>query len=162
MEPLTFIRSPTPPYDPQSSRKRTSSPDASTSRTKKPKTDSGQGNSDKDGSRRRKRKKQLIARDSGAHHLGAASGITQSVPSSSLTPAPLPSTSRSTESFQSDRSLNRLSASPPPLHSLVGSSPHEQRTACTPLQRERAISASHSECKVRLLSVSTFTSVRTH
>jgi hypothetical protein len=167
MEPLT-IRAPTPSYDPQSSKKRTSSPDAPTTRTKKPKTDPEQGHSDKDRRRRRKRKqkKQPIARDSGAHN-GAVSGNT--LPSSSLTPAsPLPSASRSIESrlslasSQSDRPFDRSSAPPPPLHSSLGSSPHEQRTACAPLRRERVMSASHPECKVRLLSVSVSNFVRTH
>src|SRR6266852_3771861 len=111
MEPLTFMRAPTP-YDPQSSKKRTSSPDAPTARTKKPKTDPVQGHSDQDRGRRRRRKqkKQPIARDSGAHNLGTVSGNAQTVPSSSPTPAsPRPSASRSTESqlslasSQSDR-----------------------------------------------------------
>ncbi len=163
MEPLTFMRAPTPSYDPQSSKKRTSSPDAPTTRTKKPKTDPGQGHSDKDrrSRRRRKQKKQPIARTSGAHNLGAVSGNAQSVPSSSLTPAsPLPSASRSTESqlspasSQSDRPFDSSSAPPPPLHSSIGSFSHEQRADCAPHRRERVMPASHSECKVRLPSVS--------
>src|SRR6266481_8323250 len=100
MEPLTLMRAPTPSYNPQSSKKRTPSLDAPTILTKKPKTEPGQGHSDKDRRRRRrKQKKQPIARDSGAHNLGAVSGNGESVPSSSLMPAsPLPSASRSTES----------------------------------------------------------------
>src|SRR6267154_15733 len=167
MEPLTSMRAPTPSYDPQTSKKRTSSPDAPTTRTKKPKTDPGQGHSDKDRRRRRRRKqkKQPIARDSGDHDSGAVSGNTQSVPSSSLTPAsPVPSASRSTETQQSpassqsdrpDRPFDSSSAPPPPLHSSLGSSSHEQPAACAPpFQRECVMPASHSECKVRLLSVS--------
>ena len=159
MEPL--VRAPTP-YDSQSSKKRTSSPVAPTTRTKKPKTDPGQDHSDKDRRRRRRRKqkKQPIARDSGTHNLGASSGNAQSVPSSSLTPAsPLPSASRSTESqlsldsSQSDRPFDSPSAPPPPLHSPLESPSHEQRAACAPLPRECVMSASHTECKVRLLSV---------
>ncbi|KAF8500152.1 hypothetical protein F5888DRAFT_1679523 [Russula emetica] len=155
MEPLTFMRAPTPSHDTQSSKKRTSSPDAHTTRTKKPKTEPGQGHSDKDRRRRRRRKqkKQPIARDSGDHNLGAVSGDAQNVPSSSLTPAsPLPSASRSTESrlslasSQSDRPFDSSSA-PPPLHSSLGSSSHEQRAACAPLRSERVMPASHSECK---------------
>lgn len=163
MEPLTFMRTPTPSYDPQSSKKRASSPDSPTTRTKKPKTDPGQGHSDKDRRRRRRRKqkKQPIARDSGTHHLEAVSGNAQIVPSSPLTPAPsLPSASRSTESqlslasSQSDRPLDSSSAPPPPLHPSPGSSSHEQRVGCATLRRECVMPASHSECKVRLLSVS--------
>lgn len=165
------MRAPTPSYDPQSSKKRTSSPDAPATRTKKPKTDPGQGHSDKDRSRRRRRrrkqKKQPI--HSGDHDLGAVSGNTQSVPSPSLAPAsPLPSASRSTESqlslvsSQSDRPFDSSSALPPPPHSSLGTSSHGERAACTPLQSERATPASHSECKVRLLSVSVSNCVRTH
>ncbi|KAF8489696.1 hypothetical protein F5888DRAFT_1155003 [Russula emetica] len=155
MEPLTFMRAPTPSHDPQSSKKRTSSPDAHTTRTKKPKTEPRQGHSDKDRRRRRRRKqkKQPIARDSGDHNLGAVSGDAQNVPSSSLTPAsPLPSASRSTESrlslasSQSDRPFDSSSAPPPP-HSSLGSSSHEQHAACAPLRSERVMPASHSECK---------------
>lgn len=167
MEPPTptFMRAATPSYDPQSSRKRTSSPDASTTRTKRSKTDPGQGHSDKDKKRRRRRKqkKQPIARDSGTHSLKVVSGDAQNAPSSSPTPAsPLPSASRSTESqlspasSQSDRPSDS-SSGPRPLHSSLGSSPHEQRTACAPLQRERVLPASPSESKVRLLSVSVLT-----
>jgi hypothetical protein len=157
------MRDPTPSYDPQSSKKRAPSPDAPTTRTKKPKTDSGQGHSDKDRRRRRRRKqkKQPIARDSGAHKLEAVSGNAQSVPSSPLTPAySLPSASRSTESQlslaspQSDRPLDSSSAPPPPLQPSLGSSSHEQLAACAPLRRECVMPASHSECEVRLLSVS--------
>lgn len=167
MEPLNLTRAPTPSYDPQSSKKRTLSPDAPTTCTKKPKTDPGQGHSDKDRKRRRRRKqkKQPIVPDSGAHNLGP-----QNVPSSSLTPAsPLPSASRPSESgqislasSQSDRASDNSSAPLPPLHSLLGSSPHEQRASCSPLRKERGMRASHSECKVRLLSVSVSNLVRTH
>lgn len=155
----TPMRAPTPSYDPQSSKKRTSSPDAPTTRTKKPKTDPGLDHSDKDRRRRRKRKqkKQPIARDLGAHNLEAVSGNAQSIPSSSLTPAsPLPSASRSAESqlslasSQSDRPFDSSPASPPPLHSLLGSSPHEQSASCAPFRREPVIPtspASHSEYK---------------
>lgn len=157
---------PPTPHDSQSSKKRTSSPVSPTTRTKKPKTDPGQDHSDKDRRRRRRRKqkKQPIARDSGAHNLGAVSENAQSVPSSSLTPAsPLPSASRSTESqlspasSQSNRPFDGPSAPPPPLHSSLESSSHGQGAACAPLRRERVTSASHSECKVRLLSVSILT-----
>ena len=164
------MRAPTPSYDPQSSKKRTSSPDGPTTRMKKPKTDLGQGHSDKDRRRRRrKQKKQPIARDSGAHNLGAVSGNAPNIPSSSLMPAsPRPSASRSTESqlslasSQSDGPSDNSSAPPPPLHSSLGSSSHEQRTACPPLPRERVMPASHTECKVRSLSASVFNCVRTH
>jgi hypothetical protein len=171
MEPLTLMRAPTPSYDPQSSKKRTSSPDAPATRSKRPKTDPGQGHSDKDRRRRRRRKqkKQPITHDSGDHDSGAVSGNAQSVPSTSLAPAsPLPSASRLTESrlslvsSQSDRPFDSSSAPPPPLHSSLGTSSHEQRAACTPLQGERVMPASHSECKVRLLSVSVSNCVRTH
>jgi hypothetical protein len=165
------MSAPTPSYDTQPSKKRTSSPGAPTTRTKKPKTDPGQGHSDKDRKRRRRRKqkKQPIARDSGAHKLGSVSGNAQNVPSSSLTSASsLPSASKSNESqlspasSQSDRSFDSSSAPAPPLHSSPGSSSHEQRAACAPLRRERVMPVSHSECKVRLLSVSVPNCVRTH
>ena len=171
MESPTFMRAPTPSYDPQSSRKRTFSPDTLTTRTKKPKTDPGQGHSDKDRRRRRRRKqkKQPIARDSGAHNLGSVSGNAQNVPSSSLTPAsPLPSASRSTgsqlslTSSQSDKSFESSSAPPTPLHSPLGSLFHEQRAACAPLRKERVMPASQSDAKVRLLSESVSNCVRTH
>jgi hypothetical protein len=170
MEPLTFTRTPTPSYDPQSSKKRTFSPDAPTTRTKKPKTEPGHDQSDKDRRRRRRRKqkKQPIARDSGAHNLGAVLGDAQNIPSSSLTPAsPLPSVSRSAEtrlslaSSQSDRPFDSSSA-PPPLDLSPGSSSHEQRAACASLQSERVIPVSHSESKVRLLSEFVSNCVRAH
>ena len=171
MESLTLMHSATPPHDPQSSKKRTSSPDAPTTRTKKLKFDPAQGHSDKDRRRRRRRKqkKQPIARNSGAHNLEAVSGNAQNAPSSFPTPAsPLPSASGSTESqlslasSQSDRPFDSSSNSPLPLHSPLGSSSHEPRTACALLRRERVMPASHSECKVRLLSVSVSNCIRAH
>lgn len=169
MEPLTLIRAPTPSHDPQPSKKRTSSPDAPTTRTKKPKTDPGQCQSDKDRrKRRRKQKKQAIVRGSG-DNLGAVLGDAQNVPSSSLTPAtPIPSASRVTESqpslvfSQSDRPFDSSSAPPPPLYSSLGIPSYEQRAACAPPLRERVISTAHSEYKVRLLSVSISNCVPTH
>lgn len=155
------MSAPTPSYDPQPSKKRTSSLDGPTTCAKKPKTDSGQGHSDKDRKRRRRRrqKKQPIVRDSGAHELGSVSETAQNAPSSSLTPtSSLPSTSISNESHlspassQSDRPFDSSSAPAPPFHSSLGSSSHEQR----------AMSVPHPECKVRLLSVSVSNCVRTH
>jgi hypothetical protein len=171
MEHLTFTGALSPSDNPQSSKKRTSSPDAPTTRMKKPKTDPGQGQSDKDRRRRRRRrqKKQPIARDSGAHNLGIVLGNAQSVPSSSLTPAcPLPSASRATESqlslasSQSDRPFDSSPAPPPSAHSPQGPSSHEQCAACAPLRRERVVPDSDPESKVRLLSVSVSNCVRTH
>ena len=167
MESPTFMRAPTSSYDPQSSKKRISSPDAPTTRMKKPKTDPGQGHPDKEKRRRRrKQKKQPISRDSGAHNLGAVSGNVQNVPSSSLSPASsLPSESISTESqlslasSRSDRPFDSSSTPPPSLNLSLG--PNEQHTPCAP-RKERVVPASHSECKVRLLSVSVFNCVQTH
>jgi hypothetical protein len=155
------MSAPTPSYDPQPSKKRTSSPDGLTTFKNKPKPDSGQGHSDKDRKRRRRRKqkKQPIVRDSGAHELGSVSESAQNAPSSSLTPtSSLPSTSISNESHlsvassQSDRPFDSSSAPAPPLHSSLGSSFYEQRAMPVP----------HSEYKVRLLSVSVSNCVRTH
>jgi hypothetical protein len=154
MEPLPLTRIPTSSSSPKSSKKRTSSHDAPTSFTKKPKTDPGQGHSDKGRKKKRSRrqKKQPIALDS-----GAVSGIAQNVPSSSLAPtSPLPSASRLTESRLSFAS-SQSDSSPPPIYSPpvpMAPSSHEQRTACTPLLKERVMPTLHSECKVRLLSVS--------
>jgi hypothetical protein len=166
---LTFFRMETlpltctPSNNPRSSKKRTSSPDAPAIITKKPKTDPGQGHSDNDRRRRRRRrrkqKKQPISRDSGAHESSAVSGSAQNVPSSSLRPAsPLPLASRSTASqlslasSQSDSPFDRSSTPPPPpsVHSSPVLSPLEQRSA----RKEHVKPTPHSECKVRLLSVS--------
>lgn len=155
------MSAPTPSCDPQPSKKRTFSPDGPTTCTKKLKTDSGQSHSDKDRKRRRRRKqkKQPIVRDPGAHELGSVSESAQNASSSSLTPtSSLPSTSISNESHlslassQSDRPFDSSSAHAPPLHPSLGSSSHEQRAMPVP----------HSECKVRLLSVSVSNCVRTH
>ncbi len=164
------MRAPTPSYNPQSSKKRTPSLDAPTILTKKPKTEPGQGHSDKDRRRRRrKQKKQPIARDSGAHNSGAVSGDAQNVTSRSLTPvSPLPSASGSTESqlslasSQSNRPFDSSSAPLPTVYSSLGSSSHEQHAAYAPVRRECVMATSHSECKVRLLSVYVSNCVQTY
>jgi hypothetical protein len=169
MEPLPLTRIPTPSNSPKSSKKRRTSPDAPTTSAKKPKTDPGQGHSEKDNRRKRRRQeKQPVALDS-----GAVSEIAQNVlpsPASPLTPAsPLPSASRLTESrqslvpSQSDCPLDCSSA--PPIHSspvAMASPSHEQRAACTPLRKERVMPISHSESKVRLSSVSVSNGIQTH
>ena len=163
MEPLPLTRIPTPSGSPKSSKKRTISPDAPTTFTKKPKTDAGQAHDKgKRRKRRRKQEKQPIA-----HDLGAASGITHIVPSSSLAPAsPVPSVSESQLSFdpsQSDVPFDCPSV--PPVHSspaVMASSSHEKRAAGTPLGKERAMPTSHSDLKVRFLPVSISNGVQTH
>jgi hypothetical protein len=153
MEPLPLTRIHTPSRCPKSSKKRASSPDAPKSSTKKPKTDPGQADKGRKRKRRKKQKKQPIAHDS-----GPVPGVAQNVPSSPLAPgSPLPSASKSTESRLSDSPFDSSSTLPPPIRSspvAMAPSCHEQRAACTPLRKERAMPTLHSECKVRLLSVS--------
>jgi hypothetical protein len=156
MEPFPLTRVPTPSSSPKSSKKRRSSLDAPTTFAKKPKTDPGQGLSEK-GRRKRRQEKQPLAHDS-----GAASGIAQNVLSSPLTPtSPRPSASRSTESrqsfvpSQSDSPFDSSSA-PPPVHSSplsMASPSHEQRASCAPLRKERVMPMLPSESKVRLSSI---------
>ena len=164
MEPLPLTHIPTPSGSPKSSRKRTFSPDASTTFKKKPKTDAGQAHSEK---RRRRKRRRKQENQPIAHDLGAASGITHIVPSSSLAPAsPVPSVSESQLSLdpsQSDAPCDRSSV--PPAHSppvIMASSPHEKRAACAPLGKERPMPTLHSDYKVRFLPVSTSSGVQTH
>src|SRR5258707_8383398 len=145
--------------NPRSSKKRTSSPDAPATSTKKTKIDSGQGHSNKDRRRKRwrKQRKQPIARGSGAHESSAVSGSAQNVPSSSLRPtSPLPLASRSTAtqlslaSYHSDSPFDRSFTPPPSVHLSPVLSPLEQRST----RKEHVKPTPHSEYKVRLLSVS--------
>ena len=154
MEPSPLTHAPSNP-SPKSSQKRTSSPSAPTPYTKKLKTGSGQGYSDKT-KRRRKKKKLPITRES-----EMMSGLVQDVRFSSPSPESLPSASCSAENRPSlivphSGTLLSGSSNPP---SPVRSSP--VAIASSSEANEVVAEALHAESKVRLSSLVSFNGVQT-
>ncbi|KAI0305182.1 hypothetical protein B0F90DRAFT_1702157 [Multifurca ochricompacta] len=147
MEPSSSTRHPTT-SGPESSRKRTSSPSVPMTGAKRPRTDPRQVLLDRDKRSKRRRKKQLVARD-----LERTSGHMQNEHSSSLVPGPSLSMTNLTErtesrpSFVSSRSGTPFDFAPlvhsqPPAMPSSLKSDDERPASRASLQQDHSISQS--------------------